>query len=125
MKKGKIIGISLLSALIAFSFINTTTAAPTYVGVTTGNTYTWVASVDMASVNGTAIALLGAENWTLIYEILDEMIENSTGMTISTFLAAGLKAEITNVTVEMPFPLPSPNPSFPAVGIFYDMSLSV
>jgi hypothetical protein len=126
MKKGKFVGISLIGILIAFSFVNTTTAAPpSYVGVSTGNTYNWIASVDMASANATAISLVGAENWTLTYNIINDMLKNETGMEIPMILGAALRVEIINVTDEVSLSLPPPHPAFPASGIMYNLSTAL
>jgi len=102
MKKSKTIGLSFLSALVLFSLINSTVAAPpSYVGVNTGDEYVWTASVNMQNVNTTMITLFGQDNWTLIYNMALEAFENATTMDFSLIKAPKVKGLITNATDEM------------------------
>ncbi|MFX0105303.1 MAG: hypothetical protein ACFE75_07425 [Candidatus Hodarchaeota archaeon] len=119
MKKAKIVGLSLLSALLLCSFINISHAAPTYVGINTGNSYIWIASPNMANLNATAINLMGEANWTIAYVMLNQMIENMTGFGIDDFLGVGMSAVITNMTEEMPT-FPGAN----GVGVYADIAFS-
>jgi len=103
MKKKELFAISLLSILVFVSFANVAVAAPpSYVGVKKGDTYIWRASLNVANLNTTAIALFGADNWTLMYESFLAYFETNTGMKFDFFKGAGLKAVIINVTDEMP-----------------------
>jgi hypothetical protein len=99
MKKKEKLVIGLFSALIVLSFVNTSTAAPpSYIGVATGDVYTWVPSINMASVNATGIALFGQDNWTIAYSMLSELYKNGTGMDLGVFVGAGLRVTLTNVS---------------------------
>lgn len=120
MKKAKIVGLSLLSTLLVCSFINISQAAPTYVGINTGDTYTWVASPNITNLNTTAINLMGQANWTLVYFMLNELIENSTGIGIDDFLGVGMRAVITNITEEVPL-----FPGGKGVGVYADLSVAI
>ena len=105
MKKKELITISLLSILVFVSFANVAVAAPpSYVGVKKGDTFIWKASLNMANINTTAIALVGEDNWTYFYNYALDAYENSTGMEFDFLTGAGIKAVITNVTDEMPHP---------------------
>ncbi|MHA2283881.1 MAG: hypothetical protein ACXAC5_23825 [Promethearchaeota archaeon] len=118
MKKSKIIGLSLISALLLFSLTNISHAAPpSYVGVSTGNSFTWIGSANMANVNDSAIGIIGYDNWTLTYNMLDELIENETGLQLGSLLAGGLKASITNISDEMALP--------PFMGVAVSAAISV
>jgi len=120
MKKGKIVGLSLLSALLVFSFINISHAAPSYVGINTGDSYIWTATTNMENINATAIAIFGAANWSLAYMMLDLMLENITGFGLDEFFGVAIKALITNVTDELPL-LPGVN----GVGVFGELSVAL
>jgi len=99
MKKKEKLLIGLFSALILLSLVNTSTAAPpSFVGVATGDIYTWVPTVNMANVNATGIALFGQENWTIAYNMLSELYKNSTGMDLGYFAGTGLRVSVENVT---------------------------
>lgn len=102
MKKKEKLVIGLFSALIVLSFANTSTAAPpSYIGVATGDIYTWVPSINMASVNATGIALFGEGNWTIAYSMLSELYKNSTGMDLGAFVGMGLRVTLKNVSDEI------------------------
>jgi len=102
MKKSKIIGLTLLSSIILFSVINSAMAAPpSYVGVKMGDEFVWVPTLNLTNINATAIALIGEDNWTLAYDMLQELFKNETGMEFDFFEGAGLRAGIHNVTDEM------------------------
>ena len=106
MRRSKIFGLSLLSTLLIFSIANVSQAAPpSYVGVSKGSTYTWVASANMANVNATVISLIGQDNWTFTYAMLDDMVWNMTGNMyhIDNFLGAGFRLKVLNVSDEMMF----------------------
>ena len=123
MKKKELFAISLLSVLVFVSFANVAVAAPpSYVGVNKGDTYIWGASLNMANINTTAIALIGEDNWTLMYEMFMEYFENNTGMEFDFLAGAGMKAVITNVTDEIypMFMIPGVNAS----GLFFDLYVS-
>jgi hypothetical protein len=125
MKKSKIIGLSLLTTLLIFSFANVSRAAPPdYVGVSGGQTYTWVVSANMANVNVTAISILGQDNWTIVYDMLDEMVWNSTHLNIGDFLGTAFRLQVHNVTDEVMVPLPSPHPAFPGAAVFGQISVA-
>lgn len=103
MKKSKIIGLTFISALLVFSLTNVSHAAvPSYVGINAGDSYHWIGSVNMASVNSTAIGFIGAANWTLIYDMLDEQVLNETGLPLGSLLAGEMKVNIINMTPEIP-----------------------
>jgi hypothetical protein len=120
MKKGKLIGLSLICTLLVFSSINMARAqTPSYVGIDAGDSYVWLTTVNMASVNTTMNGLIGAENWTMVYEMLDEMAFNASGYQISDYLGAGIKADITSVTPEGPL-FPGTN----GVGVFANISVA-
>lgn len=119
MKKVKLIGLSIITTLLFFSIVNVSQAAPpSYVGVKKGDQYTWVASIDMANINTTAIALVGAGNWTLIYDMMDEMAFNETHLHLDDFLGAAVRLKISNVTDEVPL-----SGSIPGVGVFGQFSM--
>jgi hypothetical protein len=100
-KKEKLI-IGLFSTLILLSFVNTTTAAPpSFIGVATGDEFTWVPSINMGNINSTGIALVGQDNWTLMYNMLLEYYENSTGTDFSAFAGSGVKLAVKNVSDEI------------------------
>jgi hypothetical protein len=101
MKKSRIIEITLF-CLMFFSLLNFTTAAsPSYVGVAAGEQYTWVPSINFENVNATAISLVGEDNWTLAYNMLQELFENETGMPFDLIGGTGLRITIHNVTDEL------------------------
>jgi len=101
MKKNKLIGLTLFS-LLFLTFANYTIAAPpSYVGVQAGQQYTWVPSFNFANINATAISLVGEENWTTAYAMLEELFENETGMDFSLIGGTGLRMTIHNVTDEL------------------------
>ena len=106
MKKSKIIGLSLISALVIFSLTNVSHAAapPAYVGIDIGDSFTWIATANMANINSSAIGVIGAENWTLFYDMYDELIFNATGIHIGSLLAGGMKVNIKNFTNETYWP---------------------
>jgi len=102
MKRKEKLAIALFSTLILLSFVNTSMAVPpSYIGVATGDEYTWVPAVNMANVNTTGIALFGQENWTIAYDMLLELYENNTGMDFSSFSGAGIKVVVKNVSDEI------------------------
>ena len=99
MKRKEKLAIALFSALILLSLVNTSTAAPpSFIGVATGDEYTWVPTVNMANVNTTGIALFGEENWTIAYNMLSELYKNETGMDLGSFVGAGIKVAVKNVS---------------------------
>jgi len=101
MKKNKIIGLTLF-CLMFLTIANYTFAAPpSYVGVQGGQQYIWVPSLNFANINATAISLVGEENWTLAYDMLEELFENETGMDFSLIGGTGLRMTIHNVTDEL------------------------
>jgi len=105
MKKKDLFAISLLGLLVFVSFANVSVAAPpSYVGVKEGDQYIWRASFNPATVNATALALFGMENWTYMYEYFLEYFENITTMPFDFLTGAGMKIIIQNVTDEMPHP---------------------
>ncbi|MHA1986577.1 MAG: hypothetical protein ACW98D_08065 [Promethearchaeota archaeon] len=105
MKKTKILGITFISTLIILSLTNVSHAAPpSYVGISTGQSFTWVGTANIANINSTGISLLGQDNWTMIYSMLDEMVFNETGLNIGSLLAGGIKASIKNVSDEISMP---------------------
>jgi hypothetical protein len=102
MKRKETFAIALFSTLILLSLANTSMAAPpSYIGVIKGDVYIWRPSLNMVNVNTTAIALIGEENWTIAYDMLMEMYENSTGMNFGSFTGTGLKLVVKNVSDEM------------------------
>ena len=119
MKKKELFVISLLSILVFVSLANVSVAAPpSYVGVKIGDEFIWTSSLNMANLNSSAIALFGEENWTYMYEYFLEFFENNTGMEFDFLTGAGIKAVITNVTDEMPYPYMSPGLN--GSGIYFD-----
>jgi hypothetical protein len=95
MKKSKVIGLSIISTLLLFSVINMARAqTPSYVGINEGDSYVWLTTVNMASVNTTMNGLIGAENWSMVYEMLNEMAVNASGYEISDYLGAGIRTVI-------------------------------
>ena len=102
MKRKEKLAIALFSTLILLSFVNTSTAAPgSYIGVTAGDEYTWVPTVNMANINTTGIALFGLENWTIAYDMLLELYENNTGVDFSSFAGAGIRVVVKDVDDEV------------------------
>ena len=102
MKRKETLAIALFSTLILLSLANTSMAAPpSYIGVVKGDVYIWRPSLNMANVNTTAIALIGEENWTIAYDMLMEMYENSTGMEFGSLSGTGLKLVVKNVSDDM------------------------
>jgi len=100
MKKNRVIGLALFS-LLFLTFANYTIAAPpNYVGVQAGQQYTWIPSFNFANINATAISLVGEDNWTAAYAMLEELFENETGMDFSLIGGTGLRMTIHNVTDE-------------------------
>ncbi len=94
--------IGLFSTLILISFVNISSAAPpSYIGVATGDEFTWVPSINMNNINSTGIALVGQDNWTLMYNMLLEYYENSTGTDFSAFAGSGVKLAVKNVSDEI------------------------
>ncbi|MHA1499317.1 MAG: hypothetical protein ACTSRT_17450 [Promethearchaeota archaeon] len=117
MKKKELGYISLLSILLFVSFANVSVAAPpSYVGVKNGDELVWTASLNMANINATGIALI-PDNWTYIYEYFLEYFENNTGMEFDGFVGAGMKAVMKNVTDEMPHPFYT---GFSGSGLYFD-----
>lgn len=123
MKKSKIIGLSLISALLVFSLTNVSHAAapPSYVGIDIGDSFTWIATANIANINSSGIGVIGAENWTLAYNELDALVFNATGLKIGSLLAGGMKMSIKNFTEEM-------EPYYPweprYVGVFTELNVS-
>lgn len=102
MKRKEILAIALFGTLIFLSFVNTSRAAPpSYIGVATGDEFTWVPSINMDNVNTTGISLFGQDNWTILYSMLLGYYQNSTGMEFSSFAGSGIKLAVKNVTDEM------------------------
>ena len=123
MKKKELFAISLLSILVFVSFANVAVAAPpSYVGVKKGDTFIWKASLNMANINTTAIALVGEDNWTYFYNYVLDAYENSTGMELDFFSGSVMKTVITNVTDEMPHP--SMMLPVNGSGIYFDVYLA-
>jgi len=122
MKKSKIIGLSLISALLVFSLTNVSHAAapPSYAGINIGDSYTWTATANMANINSSAIGVIGAENWTMTYNMLDELIFNATAIHIGSLLAGGMKVSIKNFTEEVPYMWDEPR----YVGVFAEIKVS-
>jgi len=101
MKKNKLVGLTLL-VLFFLSLVNYSNAAPpSYVGVKAGEQYVWSPSINFANINATAISLVGEDNWTLAYNMLEELLYNETGMDFSLIGGAGLRLTIHNVTDEL------------------------
>jgi hypothetical protein len=121
MKNKQKFAIVLLGALVITSLActNVSAASPSYVGVKTGDQFIWRASLNMANINATAIALIGEENWTVGYNMLLELYKNATGMDFTGLSGAGVKVVVTNVTAEMPV-----TPYLNAVGLYYDLYTS-
>ena len=104
MKRKEKLAIALFSTLILLSLANASMAAPpSYVGVVTGDEFLWVPSLNMANVNTTAIAMIGEENWTIVYDMLMELYKNDTGMDFDFFSGAGVKVVVKNVSDEITF----------------------
>jgi hypothetical protein len=102
MKRNEKLAIALFTTLILLSFANSTKAAPpSYIGVSPGDEYIWLPSINMASVNATGVALFGLENWTLAYDLLLELYKNNTGMDLGSFVGAGLKLFVENISDEI------------------------
>ncbi len=120
MKKGKVIGLSLICTLLIFSTINMARAqTPSYVGISEGDSYVWLTTVNMASVNTTMNGLIGADNWSMTYDMLNEMAKNASGYEISDYLGAGIKADISVITPETPL-----WPGATGVGVFTNISVA-
>jgi hypothetical protein len=101
MKKTKIIG-AILFSLLLLSTVNLASAAPpSYVGFSAGQEYIWTPTINFTNINTTAISLVGADNWTLAYAMLEELLENETGMTFDMLGGLGLRMTIHNVTDEL------------------------
>ncbi|MHA1913814.1 MAG: hypothetical protein ACW986_06435 [Promethearchaeota archaeon] len=101
MRKGKVIGLSLICTLLILSTINMAQAqTPSYVGIDADDSYVWLTTVNMASVNTTMNGLIGADNWSMVYDMLNEMAVNASGYEISDYLGAGIKADISSITPE-------------------------
>ncbi|MFW9865476.1 MAG: hypothetical protein ACFFEN_05190 [Candidatus Thorarchaeota archaeon] len=123
MKKAKIISLTCISLLLAFSFVNVANAqVPSYVGVNTGDTYIYAATADMNAVNTTMEGLIGAANWSLVYSMLDEMVYNMTSYQyhIGDLLGLGLKLDVTNMTEEQP----TWGAGTPGVGLYLNISVA-
>jgi hypothetical protein len=122
MKKVKIISLTCISLLLAFSLVNVANAqVPSYVGVNTGDTYIYAASADINAVNSTMEGLIGATNWSLVYNMLDEMVFNTTKQHIGDLLGIGLKLDVTNMTEEQPT---WGSPGTPGVGLYLNISVA-
>lgn len=94
--------IGLFSTLILISFVNISTAAPpSFIGVATGDEFTWVPSINMNNINSTGIALMGQDNWTLAYNMLLDYYKNGTGTDFSAFAGSGVKLAVKNVSDEI------------------------
>ena len=120
LKRKEKFAIGLFSALILLSFVTTSTAAPpSYIGVASGDEFTWVPSINMGNINATGIGLFGQDNWTLIYNMLLGYYQNSTGMDFSSFAGSGIKLAVKNVTDEI-----TVAPGIFAVGLTIDISVS-
>ena len=103
MKKTKIVGISLLGTLLFFSFVNVSHAHPDYVGVKTGDTYTWgVTYENLQGVNHTYGGRYGEDWWKIVYGIIDGLLTVLTGYNISEWVGAAYRVKVTNMTDEMP-----------------------
>jgi len=102
MKRKEKLAIALFSTLILLSFVDTSMAAPpSYIGVAKGDEYVWVPIINMANVNTTGIALFGQENWTIAYDMLSELYKNETGMDLGSFVGAGIKVAVKDVSDEI------------------------
>ena len=120
MKRTEKLAIALFSTLILLSLANASMAAPpSYIGVATGDVFVWVPSLNMANVNTTAIGLVGEENWTIAYNMLMELYENSTGMEFGSFSGTGLKLVVKNVSDEM-----SAGPGLSGAEVTFDLYTS-
>ena len=101
MKKTKIIGVVLFS-LLFLSTVNLASAAPpSYVGFNAGQEFIWTPTINFTNVNITALSLVDEANWTLAYAMLEELLENETGMTFDMLGGLGLRMIIHNVTDEL------------------------
>jgi hypothetical protein len=101
MKKTKIIGIALFSLLFLSTLNIASAAPPNYVGFSAGQEYIWTPTINFTNINATAISLVGEDNWTLAYNMLEELLENETGMTFDMLGGLGLRMVIHNVTDEL------------------------
>jgi len=102
MKRQQKLALALFSTLILLSFVSSSMAAPpSYVGVATGDEFVWVPTVNMANINTTGIALFGEDNWTIAYNMILELYENSTGMDFGSFSGAGIKVLVIDVSDEI------------------------
>lgn len=116
LKKAKIISISILGTLLLLSFSNFATAAPpSYVGIRTGESYTWSIDPAMENINATGIALFGVTNWTFMYEYFVQLWENMTYCPFNFFQGVGMKLVLTNVSDEITLPYYSTIPVGSAV----------
>ncbi|MBA7515048.1 hypothetical protein ES705_07086 [subsurface metagenome] len=103
MKKTKLVGISLLGTLLFFSFVNISHAQPSYVGVKTGDTYTWgIKREYLQSVNQTYVYKYGKDGWNIVYGVIDGLLTVLTGYNISEWVGASYRVKVTNMTEEMP-----------------------
>ena len=121
MKKKEKFAIALLTTLTMFSLISTNVSAtsPSYVGVKIGDEFIWRASLNMANINATAIALIGEANWTYGYDMLMGLYKNETGTDFTGLLGAGVKVVVTNVTDEIPV-----ESYLNATGLYFDIYTS-
>ncbi len=101
MKKTKLIGLTLFSLFLLSTLNFASAAPPTYVGLSAGQEYTWTPTINFSNINTTAISLVGQDNWTLAYNMLEELLENETGMTFDMLGGLGLRMIIHNVTDEL------------------------
>ncbi|TET03259.1 MAG: hypothetical protein E3J90_02045 [Promethearchaeota archaeon] len=102
MKRQQKLALALFSTLILLSFVNSSMAAPpSYVGVATGDEFVWVPTVNLANINTTGIALFGEDNWTIAYNMILDLYENSTGMDFGSFSGAGIKVVVKDVSDEI------------------------
>lgn len=102
MKRQQKLALALFSTLILLSFVNSSMAAPpSYVGVATGDEFVWVPTVNLANINTTGIALFGEDNWTIAYNMILDLYENSTGMDFGSFSGAGIKVVVIDVSDEI------------------------
>lgn len=93
----------------------TVAAPPSYVGVATGETYIWRASVSADNLDSAGEALFGS-NWAMMYDTFEDFWENLTHCPWNFFQGAGLKVVLTNVSDE----ITAYYPSIPASGIYLD-----
>jgi hypothetical protein len=122
MKKTRIVSISLLSAVLLLCFMDFSVAAPpSYVGIRTGETYTWKADLAADNLNTTANALFG-DNWTFMYEYLSEWWQNNTYCPFNFMQGAGMRLVLTNVSDELNTPSYYPIPE--ASGLYFDEYIS-